>query len=266
MSKIVIENSQAGVSADEWDIIGADDGSIEGFATEISVNLGETVHFKINTAATAYRLDIYRMGYYAGKGARKVATIQPSVGLPQFQPPGLSSPTGLLDCGNWAVSASWSVPVDAVSGIYFAKLVREDGNPGAAHILFIVRDDESHSDLLFQTSDTTWQAYNTYGASLYSGGPGPQGGAYKVSYNRPITTRKTTPEDWMFNAEYPMVRWLEANGYDVSYCSGVDTDRFGDKLLRHKVFLSVGHDEYWSAQQRANVEAARDAGVHLAFL
>jgi N,N-dimethylformamidase beta subunit-like, C-terminal/Concanavalin A-like lectin/glucanases superfamily/Bacterial Ig-like domain/Bacterial Ig domain/Calx-beta domain len=31
------------------------------------------------------------------------------------------------------------------------------------------------------------------------------------------------------------------------------------------VFLSVGHDEYWSAAQRANVEAARDAGVNLAF-
>ena len=31
------------------------------------------------------------------------------------------------------------------------------------------------------------------------------------------------------------------------------------------MFLSVGHDEYWSAGQRANVEAARDAGVNLAF-
>ena len=27
----------------------------------------------------------------------------------------------------------------------------------------------------------------------------------------------------MFNAEYPMVRWLEANGYDVSYFTGVDS-------------------------------------------
>src|SRR5262249_22194761 len=63
-----------------------------------------------------------------------------------------------------------------------------------------------------------------------------------------------------------MVRWLEANGYDVSYCSGVDTDRFGENILKHKVFLSVGHDEYWSAQQRANVEAARNAGIHLVFL
>ena len=70
----------------------------------------------------------------------------------------------------------------------------------------------------------------------------------------------------MFNAEYPMVRWLEANGYDVTYCAGVDTDRRGENLLQHRVFLSVGHDEYWSARQRAQVEAARDAGVHLAFL
>jgi hypothetical protein len=62
------------------------------------------------------------------------------------------------------------------------------------------------------------------------------------------------------------VRFLEKNGYDVSYFSGVDTDRFGSDLLNHKVFLSVGHDEYWSAAQRNNVVAARDAGVNLQFL
>ena len=62
-----------------------------------------------------------------------------------------------------------------------------------------------------------------------------------------------------------MVRLLERNGYDVSYFSGIDTDRRGAELLEHKAFLSVGHDEYWSATQRANVEAARAAGVNLAF-
>ena len=57
-----------------------------------------------------------------------------------------------------------------------------------------------------------------------------------------------------------MVRWLERNGYDVSYFTGVDTDRRGGELAEHRAFLSVGHDEYWSGQQRANVEAARGAG------
>ena len=62
-----------------------------------------------------------------------------------------------------------------------------------------------------------------------------------------------------------MVRWLERNGYDVSYFTGVDSDRRGAEILEHKAFLSVGHDEYWSGGQRTNVEAARDAGVNLAF-
>jgi hypothetical protein len=70
---------------------------------------------------------------------------------------------------------------------------------------------------------------------------------------------------FLFDSEYPMIRWLEANGYDVAYCAGVDTDRSGGNLLNHKLFLSVGHDEYWSAQQRTNVENARAAGVHLGF-
>src|SRR6202008_3217549 len=122
----------------------------------------------------------------------------------------------------------------------FAKLVREDSTPGARHIFFIVRDDTGNSDLLFQTSDTTWEAYNQYGGnSLYTGGPGSNPGrAYKVSYNRPLTVRGGIPEDSPFNAEYPMVRWLEANGYDVSYIAGLDTDRRGYELLTHKAFLS----------------------------
>ncbi len=45
----------------------------------------------------------------------------------------------------------------------------------------------------------------------------------------------------------------------------MDSDRRGDLIKNHKTFLSVGHDEYWSGPQRANVEAARDAGVNLAF-
>ncbi|MDP9124720.1 MAG: DUF4082 domain-containing protein, partial [Pseudomonadota bacterium] len=262
---IVAENCLPGNPSTDWDVSGAGDTTILGFTTQISVNKGSAISFKVNTIATNYRLDIYRMGYYGGMGARKVASITPSATLPQVQPNCLTDDTtGLLDCGNWAVSGSWTVPATAVSGIYFAKVIRAD-NGGASHIFFVVRDDASTSDLLFQTSDTTWQAYNEYGGnSLYVGNPA--GRAYKVSYNRPFTTRTTASgQDWVFNSEYPMVRWLESNGYDVSYFSGVDADRSGSLILQHKTFLSVGHDEYWSAAQRTNVEAARGAGVNLAF-
>jgi hypothetical protein len=268
-NEIVCENLLPGAPPSEWEVSGAGDASIQGFATDISVNRGSTVRFKIDTNASAYVIDIYRLGYYGGMGARKVATIAPSAALPQNQPNCLSNAnTGLVDCGNWALSGSWNVPANAVSGLYIARPVRTDTG-GASHIPFVVRDDTGGSELLFQTSDTTWQAYNQYGGnSLYVGGSGiAPDRAVKVSYNRPFTTRAYAPEDWIFNAEYPMIRWLEANGYDVSYFTGIDADRFGAEILEHTVFVSIGHDEYWSGAQRANVEAARAASppVHLAF-
>jgi PKD repeat protein len=268
---VVAENALPGNPSSEWDITGAGDPSIQGYATDMSVNQGSSISFKVETDSTAYRFDIYRIGYYGGLGARLVATVQPTVTLPQTQPACLSDPTtGLVDCGNWAVSGSWTVPATATSGVYVAKVVREDPEDGrASHILFVVRNDAGTSDLLYQTSDTTWQAYNTYGGnSLYFGSPA--GRAYKVSYNRPFTTRCCSFPNgsnltWFFDAEYPMIRWLERNGYDVSYSSGIDTDRSGSNLLRHKVFMPVGHDEYQSGNERANVEAARAAGVHIAI-
>ena len=73
-------------------------------------------------------------------------------------------------------------------------------------------------------------------------------------------------QDYLFGADYSAIYWLEQQGYDVSYISGVDTDRLGaDYLKNYKSFISVGHDEYWSGDQRANVEEARDAGVNLLF-
>jgi PKD repeat protein len=261
---IVLENWLPGSPSSQWDIANGADTNIQGFATQISVNKGETVHFKINTSALGYRADIYRLGYYQGKGARLVASVSPSFPPPQIQPACLTDTnTGLMDYGNWAESASWTVPTNATSGIYIAKLVRTDTN-GASHIIFVVRDDSGSSDVLFKTSDTTWQAYNDYGGnSLYVGAPA--GRAYKVSYNRPFNTRADSAINWVFNAEYPMVRWLEANGYNVSYTTSLDTDVRGSLLRQHKLLLSVGHDEYWSGGERTNVEAAVSAGVHLAF-
>ncbi|WP_297626896.1 DUF4082 domain-containing protein [Nocardioides sp.] len=264
-NKVACENSKPGTDAEIWDIEGAGSDSIQGFSTDISVNVGQRIDFKIKTVATSYTIDIYRIGYYQGLGARKIASVTPSASLPQSQPNCITDiATELYDCGNWAVSASWNVPSTAVSGVYVALLKRSNGD--ASHITFVVRDDASTSAVVFQTSDPTWQAYNTYGGSdFYQGGA--NGRAYKVSYNRPVTTRGDNGgRDAFFSAEYPMVRFLEQNGYDVSYIAGVDTDRRGNLLTNHKVFLSVGHDEYWSGAQRANVEAARAAGVNLQFL
>ncbi|MDP9982906.1 hypothetical protein J2W14_002308 [Pseudarthrobacter oxydans] len=265
LNAVACENSKPGAPPEEWDITGAGDSDIQGFSTEVSVNAGQPIRFKVDTNAASYTIGIYRTGWYQGLGARKIANVTPAA-FRQTQPQCLTDvTTELYDCGTWAVSATWQVPATAVSGVYVALLTRPD-NGSRSHITFVVRSDGSHSDVVFQTSDTTWQAYNDYGGSdFYQGAQ--NGRAYKISYNRPVNTRGAMDgRDFYFSNEYPLVRFLEKNGYDVSYISGVDTDRNGAQLLNHKVFLSVGHDEYWSGAQRANVEAARDAGVNLQFL
>jgi hypothetical protein len=272
---IQIENSLSGNPSSEWDIVEAGDLTIQGFATDISVNKGTSAGFKINVTgpATTYSIKIYRLGYYQGNGARLIDDLGSFTGVTQPAPI-TDVATGLVDCGNWSESATWAVPATAVSGVYIARLTRND-NLGASHIIFVVRDDNTYSDMLFKTSDATWQAYNVYGGnSLYVGTtPGYSAGhAVKVSYNRPFLSRaggggSSPSEDWVFNAEYPMIRWMERNGYDVSYTTDVDMERDPAPITpaNHKVLLSVGHDEYWSLNERTKFEAARNAGVHLAF-
>src|SRR6476620_10786514 len=126
-SMIACENSQPGTPATNWQV-NSSDSTIVGFATSMSVNIGETESFKVKTTASSYHIDIFRLGYYQGNGARRImANLRPTASLPQSQPACLTqSSTGLFDCGNWAESARWTVPPTAVSGIYLANLVRDD--------------------------------------------------------------------------------------------------------------------------------------------
>ena len=155
---------------------------------------------------------------------------------------------------------------DAVSGIYIARPSRDDAGDDAGQPYRLHRP-QRRRPLRHPRPDLRYDLAGLQPVRRLQPlrRPGHDGHAHKVSYNRPFTTRDTPTEDWLFNAEYPMVRWLERNGYDVSYFTDLDSDRHGSEILNHKMFMSSGHDEYWSAGQRASVEAAREAGVNLAF-
>ena len=269
---VACENSKPGTPTSDWEVAGAGDPTIQGFATKMSVNLGQAISFKVDTSAS-YHLDILRLGYYGGDGARKIAANVPVTA--RSQPACLTAQaTGIVDCGNWGVSATWTVPSTAVSGVYVAHLVRNDTG-GDSLIPFVVRDDSSHSNVVLQTSDATWQAYNNYGGnSLYkctalcpAGNPRAYKAAYAVSYNRPWDGSFATDggTSYFWYAEYQMARFLEENGYDTSYVAQSDLDQNPTLLENHKMFVSSGHDEYWSGAERSAVESARDAGVNLAF-
>ncbi|MBV8094804.1 MAG: hypothetical protein JO110_16575, partial [Acetobacteraceae bacterium] len=168
---IVLENEKPG--ATDWQIApGQDSTEIEGFTTNISTPVGGTVQFKIDneTGNGNYQIKIYRLGYYGGDGATLVTTINHS-GNPVVQPDPLVDPTtGATDAGNWSVTDSWAVPSNATSGVYVANVI--DGSQ-IFQIPFIVTNPSSTSNIVFQTSDETWQAYNGFGGANLYGGDGP---------------------------------------------------------------------------------------------
>src|SRR5436190_12461001 len=269
---IVIENQQTGSSG--WQLatwVSDAQGQIKGYASATSVNKGTPITFYVTVnPAQTFTIDIYRIGWYQGLGGRLLQHIGPFNGTQQPRCP-VNATTGLIAC-NWSPGYILSVPTTWTSGIYLAVLTNAQAYQN--YIIFVVRDDNRTAPLLYQQSVATYQAYNNYpndgttGKSLYdynSYGPATVGGgpqAVKVSFDRPYTGLGSGQFlEW----EAYFVRWLERSGYDVTYSTDVDTHANGSALLNYKGFLSVGHDEYWSKPMRDAAEAARDAGVNLAF-
>ncbi|WP_239169999.1 DUF4082 domain-containing protein [Actinoplanes xinjiangensis] len=259
---IVCENSKEGVPLEDW-YGDSSWGDIGGFTTKVSVQPGETLQLKVNSPTT-FTVKFFRLGYYGGDGARQMPSSPTTTFPAKVQDECLKDPaTGLVDCGNWDTNVNWTVPSDAVSGVYLAILDQGSGR-GYSPYPFVVADDDSDSDILVQTSDQTWQAYNKWGGQNFyeGGGPAPDGRAYKVSYNRPM---RIAGDNAILSSEYPMIQWLERNGYDVSYASNIDVSTKPSLLQDHNVYLSSGHDEYWDQGIWDNVKQARADGVNLAF-
>ena len=269
---VAVENQRPGTPA--WEITSpALHQEIEGYASRTSVNGGEPIDLYVSTREPRYAIDVFRMGWYAGAGARQVAGPIVRDGIAQPVPPP-DPVTGLIEC-------AWRDPLrldtrDASgpwpSGIYLARLTAVSNRQSL--IVFVVRDDERRSPLLFQSSVTTFAAYNNWGGTSLYGFNSGNAPARKVSFDRPYAAnpygvRLDGAGDFLRRWEYNAVRFLEREGYDVSYTTDVDTHQrpiADEGQLRHQIFLSVGHDEYWSSAMRSHVEAARNRGVHLAFL
>ena len=132
---IVVENALPGVGPEYWDVNGAGCHEAQGFATRASILPGASVSFKIKMSFDeALRIDVYRLGYYGGAGARKVgeATLVPNAVQTAVTQPDCLIPepeAALWDCGNWKVTAVWTVPANATSGYYIARAVLPGPDP-----------------------------------------------------------------------------------------------------------------------------------------
>jgi len=191
----------------------ATDGEIEGYASAASLNRGEDIKLYVNTKEPTYTIEVLRIGWYGGRGAKSMMPPITRRGVAQ-PPPVMDSASGLIEC-DWQDPYILHVPDsdDSTvwpSGIYVAKLT-SGATGNQSYIIFVVRDDRRPSDLLFQSSVTTYQAYNDWGGrSLYS-----KPRATKVSFNRPYLHGLGTGH--LLYWELSMVQFLEKEGYDVTY-------------------------------------------------
>jgi hypothetical protein len=252
---------------------------ISGYATPASVDVGQTVGVAVSTTSATYDVDVYRLGWYGGTRSRLVAWAHGLAG--RYQGQWKPQSFGVADCGTclydartglleprWTVTHRITIGRSWLSGDYLVRLTTPAGD--TAYAQFVVRDDRRSSQILAVLPVNTYQAYNDWGGkSLYpenSVGPATvavrpfAGAATEVSMERPYASISAIRQD----AE--MIAFLERGGYDVTYATSMDLDREPHLLSRHRVYLSVGHDEYWSRAMRDHVEQARDAGISLLFL
>jgi hypothetical protein len=251
---------------------------IEGYCSRQSVLAGQTLDIMVSAKpARKFQLEIFRLGYYGGRGARKVHELGPLQASTQATPQ--PEAKNLHEC-RWQPTVTLTIPTDWRSGVYIGRMTTVPESADEAYwqsyVTFIVRD-ERPADILFQCSDNTWQAYNRWPSdfSLYTHPQGGQGPWADVSFDRPygreaqyngvVNDPLTVGSGEFLPFEFPLAYWLEQHGYDVTYCSNSDMVT-PDRGLRCKAFLSVGHDEYWDLRQYRSVEAMRDAGVSLLFL
>jgi hypothetical protein len=251
---------------------------IEGYCSKQSVAAGETLDIKVSTdPPVRFKIEIFRTGYYGGRGARLMTTLGPFQGKAQPLPP--VGPRSVREC-RWETSTKLTIPANWLSGVYLGRMTtlpeKEIDPYWQSYVVFIVRDNRP-AEVLFQTSDNTWQAYNRWPDkySVYLHPKGNQGPWADDSFDRPygreaqytgiVNDPLSVGSGEYLLFEFPLAYWLEQHGYDVTYCANCDMIS-PEHGLKCKAFISVGHDEYWDIRQFNSAVKMRDAGVNLLFL
>ena len=193
---IVCENALPGDPQANWQVEGDGDPTIQGYATSMSVNVGETESVQDRHARVLipHRNPATRLLRWRWSPSGRVQhhavddAAADTAGMPDEL---LDRADRLRQLGRLGARGTCRATPSRASTS--PHLVRND-NGEDSQIPFVVRNDSSHSEILLQTSDATWEAYNDYGGnSLYTctvacppGEPEGYKAAYAVSYNRPF--------------------------------------------------------------------------------
>jgi hypothetical protein len=275
MNPIVRENALPGER--HWWGRHAPPRAIEGYPAQCSVRPGGCLELHVSTTPDArYRIIVYRLGWYAGLGARRMA-VHPSAdsdlqGLARAMPEPRPGPH--IDGAGWPLTDVIPIGADWVSGVYVARLLLTSGEHAGldANVPFVVRpalDRCATASVLVQQPVTTAQAYNNWGGkSLYTSNSSDKVAAVKVTFDRPYQAwrKANLNARWPFTWDYQLLRFLEREGVDVAYTTDVDTHREPWSLYGYRLLMTSGHDEYWTREMRDAFDEALARGVNLACM
>jgi hypothetical protein len=276
-SPIAVENQKPGTTAWMLDPK-ADLQSMQAYASAVSALPGQQVQVFVSSRQTmTYRLEVYRTGWYQGKGGYLYLSQANLTSLAQglwFQTPGLegcqsctTDPITNLTDAHWQSSYTLTIGATWPTGAYLLKII---GATGAETYIPLVVRTTTPTAVLVNIPVNTYQAYNVWGnCSLYQCyrngvNLGAAVKATQVSFNRPLLRSVGTGDFLAWDIQN--VRWFERYGLDVSYVTDVDLDQNPQLFLQHRVFLAVGHDEYWTKPMYDGITTARNQGVSLGFL
>ena len=263
---MVAENARPGTTA--WKIAGTPPtGMIEGFANTTDATPGQSVTFYVSSTASRFRLQAFRMGYYKGTGARLVWQSKPTVAITQAAC-GFTPGVNMTSCANWKSSLTVRLTKAFVPGDYLFKLVGASNEQSYVPLTLSVPT--SHSSYLAISRSLTEAGWNTFGGYSFYQGLGTCAPTYPVcnrarmaSFDRPFDSGNGA-SDFLSN-EYPLVRFMESKGLDVSYVSDVELTMHPSLMANHHAILSLGHDETWTYPERRGVVTAMAKGVNIVY-
>ena len=255
--------------------------AVEAYCGQLSVAPGSQLALHVSCRADRYSIDIHRWG----ATRELVWTADDLPGNDHPVPPDADA----NGCG-WPVAVSVPIGLRWRSGLYLVTLIANGEPPDLAlgYAAFVVRGSPRSARTLLVLATNTYNAYNSWGGkSLYTGG-------FRVSFARPFgrgmlmrpTTerddRKARPvyrreqpdadgmiyQEYRFANGYPgfmgsagwftyerrFVEWAEGQGLEFDYAVSSDLEHDPGLVADYDLVLGVGHDEYWSARQRAAIE------------
>ena len=259
---------------------------VTGYCWPQSVAAGEQVGLHLSSSGgRPVRVEVARVG-----ARRDVVVRADAVAAGEHQTPHGASSAG---CG-WPVALTLDVGASWRSGYYEVVLeIDVEGKLRRDYAFFVVRPARA-ARIVLALATNTWHAYNDFG------GPNLYTGATAVSMQRPMAAgylykppgkgRRVTgtgapdPQnaahvgylqinhlsgyagsagwpDW----ELPFLQWAERDGFDIGVCTNADLEDHPEVLEEAALYLSVGHDEYWSKGMRDTVEGFVAGGGNAAF-